>query len=269
MMQESPIYTPMEIKVSQFARRALTGLAVIGLCFSAAACNKGNSGRSSIERPDDMAIGNPNAPVTIIEYASLTCPHCGDFEEEVFKPLRKEYVDTGKVRFIYRQFPTPPARLAIGAEAVARCKGDSKDYFELLDVLYDKQRSWVLSDNPGQALRDIAATAGITPAQFDKCVSDPEVTKRIDEVVQHAVKTWGLNSTPQFIINGQHYENLHSLEGFQKVLDPMLGIKEPEAKPDASADAKPAAKPADQPETKSAAQPDAKPAEAAKTGDAG
>lgn len=266
MMQESPIYTPMEIKVSQFARRALTGLAVIGLCFSAAACNKGNNGRSSIERPDDMAIGDPNAPVTIIEYASLTCPHCADFEETVFKPLRKEYVETGKVRFIYRQFPTPPARLAIGAEAVARCKGDAKDYYALMDVLYDKQRAWVLSDNPGQTLKQIAATAGITPAQFDKCVSDPQVTKRIDEVVQHAVKTWGINSTPQFIINGEHHDDLHTLESFQKVLDPMLGIKEPEAE---KADTEVEAKPADQPDAADATKPEDQPAQPENAGDAG
>lgn len=201
----------------------------IPLILSAAliACSGGgNTGnaRSSAERDDDIALGDPSAPIVMVEYASLTCPHCAAFHEEVFPALKARYIDTGKVRFIFRQFPTPPAPYAVGGEAVARCAGPDK-YFDLLDVLYEKQSYWVTSNNARQALMEIAATAGINQAQFDACVSDESNIKRIQEVVQVAQDEFGINSTPSFVINGKLRPQLRDIESFAEILDPILGIK--------------------------------------------
>jgi protein-disulfide isomerase len=170
-----------------------------------------------------MAMGDPGAPVVMIEYASLTCPHCATFHEEVFPALKVKYIDTGKMRFVFRQFPTPPVPYAVGGEAVARCAGPEK-YFDLLDILYEKQRYWVTSNNPRKALMEMAATAGINQADFDACVSDESNIKRIQEVSVIA-RDQGITGTPSFIINGKLRPNVRTLESFEDIIDPLLGIK--------------------------------------------
>jgi len=211
-----------------FTRRTLLSVTTIAMVIGLAACggDASSSGRSAIERDDDHALGNPDAAVTIIEYASLTCPACAVFHQTIYPELKAKYIDTGKVRFVFRQFPTPPARLAVGGEALARCEGSTETYFELIDVLFEKQRLWRSSQNPGQALRDIGATAGITTEQFDACLADKENVTRIQDVVNHAVATWGINSTPSFVINGEYVQNIRSIDDFAKVIDPVLANEE-------------------------------------------
>ena len=203
----------------------LSALALV-LFFGAvlSACSGGGGGRSAAERPDDMALGNPKAKVVIYEYASLTCPHCADFHEKVFPKLKAKYIDTGKVRFVFRQFPTPPVPYAVGAEAVARCAGPDK-YFDLLDALYERQRYWVTSSNPRQALMDIAATAGISQQQFDACVSDEANVKRIQEIAKLAQDEFKITGTPSFVINGKLRPGVRTMESFEEIIDPLLGIK--------------------------------------------
>ncbi len=208
-------------------RRFLAVLTPLALCAGLAACSGGGSdtdGRSSAERDDDMAMGDPKAPVVMIEYASLTCPHCADFHEDVFPELKNKYIDTGKMRFVFRQFPTPPVPYAVGGEAVARCAGPDK-YFDLLDVLYEKQRYWVTSNNPRKALMDIAATAGISQESFDACVSDEANIKRIQEVSKTAQDEFKITGTPSFIINGKLRPRVRTIESFVEIIDPILGIK--------------------------------------------
>jgi len=212
------------MKLNQISRRIALAVAALTLIAGAAACGpEGSSdGRSAIERADDMGIGNPDAPVTIVEYASLTCPHCAAFHATVFKELKTNYIDTGKVRFVFRQFPTAPARLAVGGEAIARCQTDDEGYFAFLDLLFEKQRFWVLSQNPGQALRDLSSTMGISPEQFDSCIAYPQTITRIQEVGEHAVDTWAITGTPSFIINGDFAKNIRTLDDFAKIIDPIV-----------------------------------------------
>lgn len=226
--KESRMNKPMEIDMKSFTKRTLLTITAVAMAIGLASCSGGNTtnGRSAIERDDDHALGNPDAAVTIIEYASLTCPACAAFHRTMYPELKAKYIDTGKVRFVFRQFPTPPARLAVGAEAMARCAGSTETYFELIDVLFEKQRLWVSSSNPGQALRDIGATAGITTEQFDACLADKENVTRIQDVVNHAVETWNINSTPSFVINGEHVKNIRSIDDFAKVIDPVLANEE-------------------------------------------
>ncbi len=184
--------------------------------------------RSPVERDDDMALGNPKAPVVMVEYASLTCPHCAEFHENIFPELKAKYIDTGKLRFIFRQLPTPPIPYAVGAEAVARCAGPDK-YFDLLDALYQKQAYWVRASNPRNALMEIAATAGINQDAFDMCVSDESNIKRIQEVSKLASDEFGITGTPSFVINGERRPHVTSrpyvLEDFTVIIDPMLARK--------------------------------------------
>ncbi|PHS26891.1 MAG: disulfide bond formation protein DsbA [Robiginitomaculum sp.] len=207
-------------------RRLFFVIAPLVLSVGLTACSGGNSSgdtRSSSEREDDMALGDPNAPVVMFEYASLTCPHCADFHEEIFPALKEKYIDTGKMRFVFRQFPTPPVPYAVGGEAVARCAGPDK-YFDLLDILYEKQRYWVTSNNPRKALMEMAATAGISQADFDACVSDEGNIKRIQEVSEIA-RDLGVTGTPSFVINGKLRPSVRTIESFEDIIDPLLGIK--------------------------------------------
>ncbi|MDQ7019189.1 MAG: DsbA family protein [Robiginitomaculum sp.] len=225
-----------------FSRRLFIALTPLVLGVALAACGgNGSNGstRSAAERDDDMAMGDPKAPIVVIEYASLTCPHCADFHEEIFPELKKKYIDTGKVRFVFRQFPTPPVPYAVGGEAVARCAGPDK-YFDLLDILYAKQRYWVTSNNPRKALMEMAATAGISQADFDACVSDEANIKRIQEVSKLAQEEFKITGTPSFVINGKLRPRVRTLESFEEIFNPILGIK-PEPKPAPEADVKPAA----------------------------
>ena len=127
------------------------------------------------------------------------------------------------MRFVFRQFPTPLVPYAVGGEAVARCAGPEK-YFDLLDNLYDKQRYWVTSNNPRKALMEMAATAGISQADFDACVSDEANIKRIQEVSVIA-QDIGITGTPSFVINGKLRPRVRTLESFEEIFNPILGIK--------------------------------------------
>jgi protein-disulfide isomerase len=213
------------------SRRLLIALLPLVLIAGLAACkDDGTKGaaRSSAEREDDMAIGNPKAPIVMFEYASLTCPHCAEFHKDVFPALKEKYIDTGKMRFIFRQLPTPPVPFAVGAEAVARCAGPQK-YFELLDILYEKQRYWIRSNNPRKALMEMAATAGITQSDFDACVSDETNIARIKEVSIIANDEYGIIGTPSFVINGKTRPHStgrpYVLEDFVTIIDPMVSAE--------------------------------------------
>ncbi len=212
----------------QVLRRFIVTLLPLALCAGLTACS-GNStsenARSSGERDDDMAIGDPRAPIVMVEYASLTCPHCAKFHEDIFPELKARYIDTGKMRFIFRQLPTPPVPYAVGAEAVARCAGPD-NYFGLLDVLYEKQNYWVRASNPRSALMEIAATAGISQEDFDACVSDEANITRIQAFSKIANEDFNITGTPSFVINGERRPHVagrpYGLEDFTAVIDPLL-----------------------------------------------
>lgn len=213
----------------KIARRHFSVFFALFLSIGLLACSNGSTSgntRSSAERDDDMAIGDPKAPIVMFEYASLTCPHCAEFHETVFPALKKEYIDTGKVRFIFRQLPTPPVPFAVGAEAVARCAGPDK-YFDLLDILYQKQSYWIRSSNPRKTLMEIAATAGISQDQFDACVSDQANVKRIQDISTLAREKFNITGTPSFVINGKARPLVKGrpvvLEDFTAIFDPILG----------------------------------------------
>ncbi len=212
-------------------RRALQIILLLMISAPLAACSgtmPTEPQRNAAEREDDMVLGVPDAPVIMIEYASLTCPHCAAFHKDIFPTIKVNYIDTGKVRFVFRQLPTPPVPFAVGAEAVARCAGPEK-YFDLLDVLYEKQLLWIRSENPRQALMDIASSAGISKDDFEACITDESNIKRIREVSTLASEEHQVRNTPSFIINGelrpQVFGRPFMVEDFTAIIDPLLSAK--------------------------------------------
>jgi protein-disulfide isomerase len=167
----------------------------------------------------DQAMGDANAPVTIIEYASMTCSHCAQFHLTTYPALKSRYIDTGKVRYILREFPLDP--LAAGAFMLARCAGEGK-YFPLVEKLFAEQKNWAFVQNPIPPLFAIAKEAGFTEQSFEKCLSDQKLLDNIDETRQRASQKFGVNSTPTFFINGKISRGALTIEEIEKQIQPYL-----------------------------------------------
>jgi len=177
--------------------------------------------------PDgDIVLGSPKAPVTIIEYASMTCPHCAHFSQTTFPELKKRYIDTGKVRFIFREFPFD--KLAAAAFMLARCAhaaagsaGGSDKYMAVVETLFAQQSQWVI-DKPLGPLQDIAKQFGFTADSFKACLTNQKVLDGIEAVRDRAVQKLGVNSTPTFFINGKKIVGDVAIETMAKEIDPHL-----------------------------------------------
>ncbi len=164
----------------------------------------------------EMALGVETAPVTIIEYASASCPHCAAFANDVLPALTKDYIDTGKMRLIFREFPHNDA--AMGAFMVARCAPKER-YFPLIEIYFKTQDSWVAK--PLEGLRAIAIQAGFTEQTFMACLNNQDVAKNIFAVRQKA-EGFGVQGIPTFFINGERYEGENTLEAFKSKIDSLL-----------------------------------------------
>ncbi len=165
----------------------------------------------------EMALGPENAKVTMIEYASASCPHCREFYETVFVQFRKDYIDTGKVRFIFREYPHNDPALA--AFMVARCAPKEK-FFSLVDVYFTTQDKWLA--DPLTGLKNIALQAGLSEDQFNACLKNEAVAKAVMEVRQRGEKI-GVNSIPTIYINGELYAGERTMDAIKAKIDPLLG----------------------------------------------
>jgi len=174
--------------------------------------------------PDgDMALGSDKAPVTIIEYASMTCPHCAHFSETTFPELKKRYIDTGKVRYIFREFPFD--KLAAAAFMLARCAskdGGSEKYMAVIETLFAKQNEWVVQDDAAPRLLNIAKQLGFSDESFKACLTNQQVLNGIEEVRNRAAEKLGVNSTPTFFVNGKKVSGDVPIETLAKEIDPYL-----------------------------------------------
>ena len=169
--------------------------------------------------PDDEVMGKPDAPVTMIEYASLTCPHCAHFEGDIFPQIKSAYIDTGKLRFVFRDFPLDA--LAARAAMLAHCAGHER-FFGFLQVLFANQATWEQAEKPEDALAGIAKIGGIGKDQFDRCMTDDSLTKKVSQSRLDAEQNLEIESTPTFFINGDKIAGAQPFEAFQKVIDPLL-----------------------------------------------
>jgi protein-disulfide isomerase len=168
----------------------------------------------------DVALGPADAKVTIIEYASLTCSHCAAFHKESWPELKKRYVDTGKVRFVLREFPLDP--LATAGFMLARCDGESK-YYPITDLLFDQQRNWAFTEKPLDALRSMMRQAGFSQEKFDACLKDQKLYDAVNAVKNRGMDQFKVDSTPTFFINGQRHPGNLSIDELEKIIKPLLG----------------------------------------------
>lgn len=170
----------------------------------------------------ELVLGNADAPVTLIEYASYTCPHCANFHETVFKDLKKDYIDSGKVKFVFREVYFD--RYGLWASMVARCGGETR-YFGISGMLYEQQKEWAASDDPTkvvESLKKIGRTAGMDDATIDACLGDAVMAQALVAKFQETSTADKVEGTPTLIINGEKYGNM-SYEDLKKILDEKLG----------------------------------------------
>ncbi len=168
----------------------------------------------------ELAVGPAEAKVVIVEYASMTCGHCATFHNKVFPELKKKYIDTGKMRFIMREFPLD--NLAAAASMLARCAGEGKTY-PLVETLFATQADWAFAKgDPVPKLFEIAKQAGFTKESFDKCLTDQKLLENITATRTRASDVFGVTSTPTFFINGKKLTAGPTLAEFEKVIEPLL-----------------------------------------------
>jgi protein-disulfide isomerase len=164
----------------------------------------------------DIIVGSADAPYTIVEYASMTCPHCAEFQTDVFPELKTKYIDTGKARYMLREFPLD--NLAAAAFMLARCSGDDR-YYPIVDALFETQETWAA---PGTDAKDkllqIARQAGISKDQFDQCLANKDLFGKIVKTREIAHEKFQVDSTPTFFVNGKRLKGAHKLEDFQTAL---------------------------------------------------
>jgi protein-disulfide isomerase len=165
-----------------------------------------------------MMIGSADAPNTIVEYASMTCPHCALFQKEVLPQIKTKYIDTGKAKYILREFPLDG--LALAAFMVARCSGNDR-YFPMVDALFETQPTWAVTGNEGKdKLLLIARQSGMSKEEFDKCLADKAMFDKIVEIRRRGNEEFGVDSTPSFFVNGKRLGTQHELKDFDAILEP-------------------------------------------------
>lgn len=168
----------------------------------------------------DVVVGSDDAKVTVIEYASLTCSHCANFHANTWPKLKEKYVDTGKVRFILREFPLDP--LAMAGFMLARCNGNER-FYPISDLLMEQQRNWAFTEKPVDALFSLAKQAGFTQESAEACLKRQDLYDAVLAVKNHGAEKLRVQSTPTFFVNGQRHSGALTFAEFEKVLQPLLG----------------------------------------------
>ena len=222
------------IKNTLFIIGAVAAAVIVGGLAYWKATSNGNAGGPGPKTDPDLAmlmapgplpemfLGNADAPNTIVEYASMTCPHCAQFETIVFPELKTKYIDTGKARFIFREFPLDG--LAARASMLARCAGPDR-YFPRIEALFQTQKTWaVQGEEAMDKLLQFGRQAGFSKESFDKCMADKELFNKIVETRTIGYEKFGIDSTPSFFINGKRMSGEHELKDFEAK---FTGINKP------------------------------------------
>ena len=207
-----------------FTRRTLAILSVAA-ALTMSACGENTTAASEPAPPaalGEMSLGAPDAPVTLVEYASITCPACKIAHEQILPTIKAQYIANGQVRYVFREFPTPPVPLAIAGFSVARCAGSDK-YFEALDLFFADQNGLIDAARSGtadQKMRDIGEQLGLSSGQVDACTGSDEIIGAIGRIVQGG-ESLGVSSTPTFFVNGVQVAD-RSLNGLTAAIDAAL-----------------------------------------------
>ena len=222
------------MKIKSFLAVSMIALGAISFSFNGVAADKNTNSKMDTNTPqpsveemhkiseDDIVMGDSNAPVTIIEYASMTCSHCADFHKNVYPEIKKNYIDTGKVKLVLRAFPLD--RVALQASKMATCAGKDR-FYKFTDVLFTTQSNWAFSKNHLEVLSNIGKLGGLDGAEFDKCLADTDLETRIMQGKLNAARVLGVRATPSFFINGHKYKGAYKVKAFSEILDSVLSGK--------------------------------------------
>ncbi len=164
---------------------------------------------------DDFVMGKKDAPITVIEYASMTCPHCARMATGVIPQFEKEFVDTGKARYVYRDFPLD--QIAVRASVLARCNGHDR-YFPFINALFADQDNWIRSSDPVKALERVGRLGGVTPEKYQSCLKDQALVDKVLQSRLDAQKRFHIDSTPTFLVNGDKYSGEMSYAQFRAII---------------------------------------------------
>lgn len=198
----------------------LVAALMLGACSGGdAAVN--TSGQAEFEVPGDHAIGSVDAPITVVEYASVTCGHCATWEKSVFPKLREDYIDTGKVRFVYREFPTPPVNLAMRGFLIANCAADDK-FFANIALQYERQEAIFKSKDIAAEYEALAKASGLDAEAYEACVTNEAELDRLKKVIEDGQDA-GVTSTPSFFINGVQ-KSVYKIEDFDKEFATFIDV---------------------------------------------
>ena len=205
-----------QTKYAAMSRRAAMTAAALAAMATLSGCGGGTG--SSVE--GDMALGAPEgAKVTVVEYASVTCPHCATWQDAVWPAFKAKYVDTNKVRYVFREFPTPPVDVATAGFLLARCAGEDR-YFDVVHQMLASVKSWDTGVPPRQTLLQIASGVGINPQQLQQCITDEDAIKALEARIT-AANARGVTGTPSFFVNDVAVTD-RSLDGLSAMIDAAL-----------------------------------------------
>jgi len=236
---------------STLRRRLLGGFVAATATFALAACSGGDTtssasspaGGGAYEVETDHGIGSVDAPVTIVEYASVVCPACANWNNTVYPDLKEKYVDTGKVRYVFRPFPTNPIQLADAGHMIALCSGDDK-FLTSIKYQFERQQQIMNLARDGKAREaylNIAKLSGLSEDEFEACLVNEELQAEYEAVVQSGVDL-GVTGTPGFIVNGEYTRKtpsgkaFYTLESIEEVILPLLGEPVPAPSDDDNSD---------------------------------
>lgn len=197
--------------------RMLSTFALMLLAFAGVLAGAGSA--SAQVFTGDIVIGKADAPVTIYEYASLTCPHCAAFQINTLPDFKKEYVETGKVKIVYRDFPLDG--VALRASQIARCGGPDRAA-GYIDVIFRQQSQWAAAKDPMAALKQLGKFGGLSDAQMDACLADKGLEDSILKSRLDGQTKYKVNSTPTLIIEDKNYPGAASLADLKKIVDPLI-----------------------------------------------
>jgi protein-disulfide isomerase len=204
-------------------RQLLLGASALGL-VGLAGCN--NAGGGAGVTADDMVLGNADASVTVIEFASTTCSHCAAFHEEAWEQLKTNYIDTGRIRFILREFPTAPAAVAVAGFQLARCGGASPEqYYARVGELFRQQQAIFATgsmDGIRRKFIEIGGAVGLTEDQVLQCIADTDSAAERMRVNGESAQQFGVTGTPTFVINGVKLEAAPTYENVARAIDAAL-----------------------------------------------
>lgn len=171
----------------------------------------------------EMALGDPNAPVKVIEYMSMTCPHCAHFHETTFDAIKTKYVDSGKVYFVLREFPFPQDTASLAAFMLARCTTEDK-FFPFVSMFLKQQRAWAApaDGDVRNAMLQLSKLGGFTQETFDACLTNAKLAGDVSAVRDRGAQEFGVQSTPTFLINGKAYSGDMSVDSMSALIDSLL-----------------------------------------------